>query len=298
MLALRFNTTASEHVAVGYQAAYSNTTGVRLVAVGYQAAYSNTTGTNNVAIGKGALYNNTTGSSHVAIGYGTGVSLTTGLANTFVGNDWSGVWGACGELVTTGSGNSFYGTGSGRVMTTGSKNTIIGSYGGNTGGLDIRTASNNVVLADGDGNIGVVYKTSKFAQYLTSTNNYNKNTVRFKFTQDGGGSGTTFNLLTLAGGASIQAVALIIGSTIYAADTNLGQFQIMVATRTKSDGTWVNGTAITVASNNSGSTTTPVLYWAGGVLKVDVGVYNLTQMEITVTASNQTIDQMTVGSFY
>jgi hypothetical protein len=37
-------------------------------------------------------------------------------------------------------------------MTTGSKNTILGSYNGNYGGLDIRTASNRIVLSDGDGN--------------------------------------------------------------------------------------------------------------------------------------------------
>jgi hypothetical protein len=37
-------------------------------------------------------------------------------------------------------------------MTTGSKNTLVGCYNGNQGGLDIRTASNNIVLSDGDGN--------------------------------------------------------------------------------------------------------------------------------------------------
>jgi hypothetical protein len=37
-------------------------------------------------------------------------------------------------------------------VTTGSKNVIIGSYSGNQGSLDIRTASNNIVLSDGDGN--------------------------------------------------------------------------------------------------------------------------------------------------
>jgi hypothetical protein len=37
-------------------------------------------------------------------------------------------------------------------MTTGSKNTIVGIYSGNQGGLDIRTASNRIVLSDGDGN--------------------------------------------------------------------------------------------------------------------------------------------------
>ena len=37
-------------------------------------------------------------------------------------------------------------------MTTGSANTILGGYSGNQGGLDIRTASNYIVLSDGDGN--------------------------------------------------------------------------------------------------------------------------------------------------
>jgi hypothetical protein len=45
-------------------------------------------------------------------------------------------------------------------MTTGSKNTIIGRYDGNQGGLDIRTASNNIVLSDGDGNPRVIVDSS------------------------------------------------------------------------------------------------------------------------------------------
>ena len=45
-------------------------------------------------------------------------------------------------------------------MTTGSKNTILGAYSGNQGGLDIRTASNYIVLSDGDGNVRL---------YLTTT---------------------------------------------------------------------------------------------------------------------------------
>ena len=38
-------------------------------------------------------------------------------------------------------------------MTTGNANTILGRYGGNAGGLDIRTSSNYVVLSDGSGTI-------------------------------------------------------------------------------------------------------------------------------------------------
>jgi len=37
-------------------------------------------------------------------------------------------------------------------VTSGAKNTIIGRFSGNSGGLDIRTSSNNIVLSDGDGN--------------------------------------------------------------------------------------------------------------------------------------------------
>jgi hypothetical protein len=37
-------------------------------------------------------------------------------------------------------------------MTSGTKNTILGAYTGNNSGLDIRTASNYIVLSDGDGN--------------------------------------------------------------------------------------------------------------------------------------------------
>jgi hypothetical protein len=37
-------------------------------------------------------------------------------------------------------------------MTTGYYNTILGSFSGNQGGLDIRTASNYIVLSDGQGN--------------------------------------------------------------------------------------------------------------------------------------------------
>jgi hypothetical protein len=37
-------------------------------------------------------------------------------------------------------------------MTSGNVNTIIGGFSGNQGGLDIRTASNYIVLSDGNGN--------------------------------------------------------------------------------------------------------------------------------------------------
>jgi hypothetical protein len=116
--------------------------------MGNNALGANTTGSYNVAIGKDSLGSNTTASNSTAIGYTAGYSAT-GAGNTFVG------YGA-GYGVTTGAGNTFVGpaTASGQagfLVTTGSKNTILGGYTGNQGGLDIRTASNYIVLSDGDG---------------------------------------------------------------------------------------------------------------------------------------------------
>ena len=48
--------------------------------------------------------------------------------------------------------NTLVGKDAGYYITSGTKNTVIGKYNGNQGGLDIRTASNYIVLSDGDGN--------------------------------------------------------------------------------------------------------------------------------------------------
>ena len=70
-----------------------------------------------------------------------------------------------GELsyydTNTGSYNIGLGIQAGQKITSGSYNVIIGGYNGQTG-LDLRTSSNNVVIADGQGNI---------RQYIDSTGN-------------------------------------------------------------------------------------------------------------------------------
>jgi hypothetical protein len=142
--AMRFSTTGGYNVAMGHAALYSNTTASNNTAVGYQAGYSNTTGIRNTFLGEGAGYSNTTSNENTYIGRYSG-RVATGAGNTFIGEE-------SGLNATTGTFNSFLGTYSGANMTTGSKNTIIGAYSGNQGGLDIRTASNVVVLSDGDGN--------------------------------------------------------------------------------------------------------------------------------------------------
>jgi hypothetical protein len=183
--ALSANTTASSNTAVGYEAGKANTTGQPNTAIGAGALVANTTGANNVAVGGGligstrgamdanttgsqntamgvgALSANTTASSNTAVGYQAGYNNTTGTNNVYLGigagysattasdNCMAGYY--AGEL-TTGGGNAFFGKLAGYAITSGTKNTIIGSYNGNQGGLDIRTASNYIVLSDGDGN--------------------------------------------------------------------------------------------------------------------------------------------------
>jgi len=71
-----------------------------------------------------------------------------------------------GELsyydTTTGQYNIGIGERSGQKVSTGSYNVILGAYDGNSGNLDIRTSSNNIVIADGQGNI---------RQYINSSGN-------------------------------------------------------------------------------------------------------------------------------
>ena len=95
------NNTASDNVAVGYQALYDNTSGNYLVAVGYQALENNTTGQYNTAIGWDALKTNTTGGTNTAVGYRAGDDCAGGN-NTFLGVH-------AGDAYTTGNQSTFLG---------------------------------------------------------------------------------------------------------------------------------------------------------------------------------------------
>jgi hypothetical protein len=149
--ALINNTSGSTNNAFGYAALIANTTGSSNTAMGsysvggeYAALQANTTGSFNVGIGNGALRSNTTASNNTAVGYQAGY-VSTGPNNVFLGYQ-------AGVANTSGEQNTFVGRVAGAAITTGGKNSILGSYNGNQGGLDIRTASNYVVLSDGDGN--------------------------------------------------------------------------------------------------------------------------------------------------
>jgi hypothetical protein len=147
--------TGSHNTAIGNNAINANTSGEYNTAVGRQALVNSSTASGNVAVGYQAAYANTSAYNITVVGTQAGYSNQTGLNNTFIGT-YAGYSSNFNGLAL----NTFVGYASGINVSTGTKNTILGPYNGNQGGLDIRTASNYVVLSDGDGNPRGVFDAS------------------------------------------------------------------------------------------------------------------------------------------
>ena len=199
--ALQSNTTASNNTAVGYQALYANTTGTAQVAVGNLALDACTTGSRNTAIGDNALGAMTTADNNTAVGRSAGLGLTTGVNNTFVG-------------AYNGSNG-----GSGAEITTGSKNTILGTYNGNQSGLDIRTASNYIVLSDGDGNPRGIFDSS--GNLLINSTAFAVNAARLQAVA----TGTSYGAMFINDNSGYQTVGFwnkATSGTIYLAEFATG----------------------------------------------------------------------------
>ena len=159
------NTSGSNNTFVGYSSGNDVTTGIQNTIVGglagdaltdadyntvlgYSALSADTKGSRSVAIGYSALLNqnftSSTDANNVGIGFEAGKTSTDGCLNgTFIGYQ-------AGKS-NTGTKNTFIGASAGSEVTGGGSNVVIGRYNGNQGGIDIRTASNNIVLSDGDG---------------------------------------------------------------------------------------------------------------------------------------------------
>jgi hypothetical protein len=209
--ALAANTTASYSTAIGYQAGLSLSSGIfntfigaqagkvtydgrDNVAMGLQALAANTSGSYNTSLGSQALAANTTASQNTAVGYQAGYSNVTGAnlaafgnkaGTVSTGNNNTYIGAEAGLSATSGTFNTFVGYGAGYLVTTGGKNSIIGAYSGNQGGLDIRTASNYIVLSDGDGNPRGIFDSSGNLLVGVVTANANGGVLQLK-------SGITF----------------------------------------------------------------------------------------------------------
>lgn len=147
----------SSNVAIGRLAMFNTVSSSQNVALGHEAGrYIG--GGSNVAVGRQALYGDSggaTGIANTSVGEQTLKAVTSAQYNSAFGQ-------AAGLSLTTGNENTFLGEGSGSQITTGSKNVILGGYNGNSGGLNIQTSDNNVVLSDGDGNIRQYINSSGF----------------------------------------------------------------------------------------------------------------------------------------
>jgi hypothetical protein len=171
-------------------------TGGESVILGYEALRLNTTGYRNVAIGARPLWNNTTGVGNVAIGAETLISAISGNINIAIGDNTA-------KYITTGSYNTVIGPGSGlNGLTTGSYNTIIGGLIASFGDV-----SNNIVLADGQGNIKYkwdgtnnnFYGNTVFSGNITASTIVKSGGTSSQFLKaDGSVDSTTY--LALAGG--------------------------------------------------------------------------------------------------
>jgi hypothetical protein len=181
--ALANASSANNSVAIGENALFSTTTGNNNFALGNQAMYENTTGYQNVAMGVGALYNNTTGFLNVAIGNdamiscGTAsfqnVAIGSNALKTAIGNNNFGLGVSALENNTgnanialgqeagkfhSGSSNVLLGQRAGQYLT-GSGNTIIGGFESTAGTV----LNNNIILADGFGNVKAQYSGSAWS---------------------------------------------------------------------------------------------------------------------------------------
>ena len=191
----RNNTTGDNNVGVGYQAGASHTTTSNNTYIGAYAGDGTAAGNGyNVAVGTYSMTGNlstgngyntcvggrsglaiSSGSDNTLIGYNAGDAVSTGYDNTAVGyNALSSVNTENGNVAIGHSALSVaystvestcVGNGAGSAITTGSKNTILGAYNGNEDGLDIRALSNRIVLADGDGAVGMYIDNSQDAHF-------------------------------------------------------------------------------------------------------------------------------------
>lgn len=137
--------------AAGDGALDSNTSGYNNVAIGKDALTDNTTGAFNVAMGRAALSQNINGTDNIAIGNEALLVGTSPDLNIAIGT----------SALTNCSGNSNVAIGylAGSGVLGGSNNVIIGGDDG-TGAPISTSGSNNIVLADGAGNVRAYYTNS------------------------------------------------------------------------------------------------------------------------------------------
>ncbi|REC60567.1 hypothetical protein DRF65_20105 [Chryseobacterium pennae] len=153
------NTIGSMNTAIGAEVLSSNKSGIQNTGYGYRALYSNLDGNNNVANGYFSLFSAKSTIANVGIGASSLRELISGDYNIGIGGDAlrmipggrgnTAIGGSAGSNLNTANNyNTFIGFRAGTGLVSGKSNTIIGA---NVSGLPA-SLSNNIIIADGDGN--------------------------------------------------------------------------------------------------------------------------------------------------
>lgn len=249
----------NRNTAVGAYALFYTTgsTGFRNNAFGAYALAFNTTGEVNSAFGSYSLYANVIGSYNVGAGDFTLRFLSTGSSNSALGQ-------AAGFSLRSGEGNVFIGRGAAPSLLSGSNNTILGAitpnadintpiFGLSTGSFNTIIGSNvkylpsildnNIILADGQGNI-------KYRWDTTQNNLYGNTVVSGSLI---GTSSVLFPNLTEAPQNNVVLIDTTTGQLYYTASSNLVASSSISASYApniyNSDGTLTSNRIIT-ANNN------------------------------------------------
>ncbi len=142
----RGNGNTSSNLVVGSDTFHGGGTGTNNTAIGLNASYALSNGTDNTAVGRNSLGGVSTGVQNTAVG--SNALFAGSIFANSAGSNNSGFGYQAGNDITSGGSNTIIGSNTGRGITTGGKNTIIGA---SVTGLS-SSLSNNIIIADGDGN--------------------------------------------------------------------------------------------------------------------------------------------------
>ena len=276
----------SRNVAIGITSLQQSAGGNDNVAIGYGAMRDASNGSDNVVIGRSAGANRSDTSvpfvgwsENVLIGKDAGFEAASSY-NTIVGGD-AGKQGF--GLAGVGA-NTLIGHSAGFNLITGVKNTMLGRAAGlAVGGAAAASASNHIILSDGDGNIGLVVDSNEkviidslfatgsiTASNFVGTASYAIQALTASFALNGGGgsvpAGTVSSSAQIAafgyattGSNTFIGNQTITGSTFVSGNITLAQGFDLVTHHVQAAG--ANGVEI---QNNSGNTA--ILVGAGGSL--------------------------------
>ena len=266
--------TTDYNVGIGYSALFNLTNGGENVAIGATAMYLLSSGDFNTGIGSSAMSLLTTGNNNTVLGAEAGRGISTGSENTFIGSYTGvGMSGSNNILIGSNKANN-YSVGTG--ITTGNSNTIIGS--------GIRslptTLSNNVILADGDGNIRAQHNgTTGWTLGTIVSGTWSGTTIGSNV----GGAGTVNGLMKANGSGVVSAA---VAGTDYLTPSGNAATATKFAATKNINGVAFDGSAdITIAANaNTLSGTTLASNVTGSSLTsvgtITTGVWSATEIAI------------------